>query len=497
MTYGDDHNAGKLVSNHSLYREKILAEQVRQLYNLAPFGFLATFINSLIVFFIMKDVTPYSLLVPWLAAVLTITSIRVALVLWFRSSKLEPATVKTWQERFLISLVCVGLAWGSIGFLPFSNISLAHQVFIAFVLGGMAAGASSTFSMLKAGYIAYSVPSLAPLTLHFFLLNDPFHYAMGAMLSLFGVLLWRISLHNYSINWKSLLLRFENLSMIESLNQAKERVEGLNSQLTEQIDAKLQAEAELRAQHDLLERTVEERTRDLVQANEQLSTAKEAAESANIAKSEFLANMSHEMRTPLAGTLGMINLVLEMEIAAEERQLLEMARRSADSLLPIISDVLDFSRLEAGVMRFKEEDFDLSKVVRTAVEVVSLTAAEKNIALAWKVDESVPEHMIGDEGRLRQVLVNLLGNALKFTEAGRIEVMVRDTGVGIAADQMERIFGKFTQVDSTLTRRHGGTGLGLALTRQIVENWGGKVWAESTVGAGSTFYFTLPMYHED
>jgi signal transduction histidine kinase len=511
MIIGDEHNVDhRLVHNHSLYREQILTEQVKQIYKLAPIGFLATFTNSLIVFFIMQDVMRYSLLIPWLAAVLTVTALRMALVVWFRAVKLEPASAEIWRKRFLVSLIIVGIAWGSIGFFSFSGISLAHQVFIAFVLGGMAAGASSTFSMLKFGYAAYSIPSLAPLTLHFFLMNDSFHYAMGAMTALFGILLWRISQHNYSINRKSLLLRFENITMIESLKRAKERVEGLNSQLSEQIKAKLQAEGELRVHHDLLERVVEERTSALVKANEQLSAAKEAAETANKAKSEFLANMSHEMRTPLAGTLGLINLVLEMEIREDERQLLEMARRSADSLLPIISDVLDFSRLEAGVMRFKEELFGISEVVRTAVEVVSLAAAEKKIELSWQVEESVPEHVTGDEGRLRQVLVNLLGNSIKFTEAGQVEVRarythdeeagrqrilfsVRDTGVGIPLDQIERIFGKFTQIDSSLTRRHGGTGLGLALTRQIVEKWGGTVWAESSVGVGSTFYFTFPV----
>ena len=506
----ENRSDNELLRNHNLYREQILAEQVKQIYKLAPIGFLATVINSLIVFYIMKDVMRYSLLIPWLAALLTITALRMALVVWFRTVKPEPAAASIWQKRFLVSLFLAGAAWGSIGFFPFADISLAHQVFMAFVLGGMAAGASSTFSMLKVGYVAYGIPSLAPLTLHFFLMNDPFHYAMGTMTALFGILLWKISQHNYAINRTSLLLRFENLTMIKSLKQAKERVDGLNSQLSEQIKAKLQAEDELRNQQNLLEQLVEERTSALVKVNEQLIAAKEIAESANLAKSEFLANMSHEMRTPLAGTLGILNLVLEMEIGDEERELLEMARRSADSLLPIISDVLDFSRLEAGEMRFKEELFGLSEVVRTAVEVVSLAAAEKKIELSWQIEESVPERIIGDEGRLRQVLVNLLGNSLKFTEAGRIEVIatnkcddetgcrlilfsVRDSGVGIPDDQMEKIFGKFTQIDSSLTRRHGGTGLGLALTRQIVEKWGGTVWAESSVGVGSTFYFTFPV----
>jgi signal transduction histidine kinase len=278
-----------------------------------------------------------------------------------------------------------------------------------------------------------------------------------------------------------------------------------------EIDAKLNAEAELRSHHEHLESVVKERTADLVTANQQLAAARDAAEAASIAKSAFVANMSHEMRTPLAGALGMIKLVLEMEIGDEERKLLEMAKRSADSLLRIIADVLDFSRLEAGMMSFEEKVFSTTDVVKTAVEVVSLHALEKGLHLSWKVEDSVPEQVKGDDGRLRQVLVNLLGNSVKFTEHGRVEVTVRlfdtpaaagsrfilfsirDTGEGIPADQIEKIFGKFTQLDSSLTRRHGGTGIGLALTREIVEKMGGEIWVESTVGVGSTFYFTLPI----
>jgi signal transduction histidine kinase len=224
--------------------------------------------------------------------------------------------------------------------------------------------------------------------------------------------------------------------------------------------------------------------------------------------------MSHEMRTPLAGVLGMVRLVLDMEIGAEERELLEMAQRSAGSLLRIIADLLDFSRLEAGMMRFEWKPFSISQVVRSAVEVVSLSARERGLQLSWKVEQSLPEQMEGDAGRVRQVLVNLLGNAVKFTPRGGIEVTaapldsaetgdgfilfsVKDTGVGIAADQLENIFGKFTQLDTSLTRSYGGTGLGLALSRQIVERMGGRIWVESSAGQGSTFYFTVPRVPGD
>ena len=523
----------KLLPGHDYHRygEQIFAEQVKQLYALAPAGFVATVLNSLVVFLVLRGEVPDRLLVPWFAALFTVTVLRVSLVVWFRHVTLEPAEAAKWLRRFLLGLLVTGLVWGSIVPLSFARISMAHQVFIAFVLGGMAAGASSTFSTVRHSYLTFSLPALAPLALHFFLVNDNFHIAMGAMCTLFGALLWRISRYHYAVNMTSLLLRFENLEIIESLKRAKEDVEGLNAQLMAEIQAKLAAEAEVQAQQEQLEKTVAERTADLVKVNqelkneieerkqietalteaqEKLMTAKDAAEAASMAKSEFLANMSHEIRTPLAGTLGMVKLVLDMEIGAEERQLLEMAERSADSLLRIIADVLDFSRLEAGMMVFEQEDFVVAEVVRTAVEVVALSARQKGLKVTWDIAPGVPAQVRGDAGRLRQVLVNLLGNALKFTAQGSIAVAardcgeamperrcilfsVRDTGVGIPPEQTEKIFGKFTQADSSSTKRYGGTGLGLALSRQIVERLGGKIWVESRVGVGSTFHFTYPL----
>lgn len=277
----------------------------------------------------------------------------------------------------------------------------------------------------------------------------------------------------------------------------------------------LQTEVEERRQTEQALRESEERLvlaiTDLKESQLKLTTAKEAAEAANRAKSEFLANMSHEMRTPLAGALGMVTLVLEMEIGAEERQMLEMAKRSAESLLRLISDLLDFSRLEAGILVFEKKTFSIPMTVKTAIEVVSIEALEKGLRLLSTLEEAVPEQVKGDEGRLRQVLVNLLGNAVKFTERGEVEVRVspfcdaqaparnfllfsvRDTGIGIPPEQQEKIFGKFVQVNSTARRKYGGTGLGLALSRQIIEIVGGEMWVESELGKGSTFYFTYPL----
>ncbi|QWV95043.1 histidine kinase [Geomonas oryzisoli] len=521
--------SGRSLTNYHRFQEQIFAEQVDQLYRLAPFGMFAATINAVLVFFVLKDVMRLSYLTTWLVLVILVTALRFVLTLRYLKGSRDPALAQRWANRFLVGLVVVGICWGGIGVLPYEHGVLAHQVFVAFVLGGMAAGASTTFATVRHAYSAFAVPTLVPLAVHFILINDAFHLVMAVMVLVFCLLLWRISVHNYELNRTSLLFKYENREVIETLERSKERVDHLNAQLMAEIGARVVAEEELRAQQEQLEQEVEERTAALRESNElllneieerkqyeaalletgkRLAVAQQNAEAANRAKTEFLANMSHEMRTPLAGALGMMKLVLDMEIGAEERNLLEMAKRSADSLVRIISDVLDFSRLEAGKMTFEHKPFALTAVVKSAVEVVSLVAEEKRLRLSWEVDRMLPEVLTGDEGRVRQVLVNLLGNALKFTEQGEIEVKVgpagqgeegiilfsvRDTGIGIPDDQLERIFGRFTQVDSSLTRQHGGTGLGLALTRQIVEKLGGRIWAESREGAGSTFYFTLPL----
>jgi len=492
------------------YKEEILAEQVQLLFSLAPTGMAATPINATIVFFILKAALPGWSLIAWLTVIFIVTLIRAGVLISFRSH-FRPSEARRWGRRFVAGLVLIGIAWGSLGAFPLASLSPTLRVFIAFVLGGMAAGAATTFSPLRGGYLAFSIPALLPLVVRFFLLGGTLDYAMGGMLSLFGLLLWRLSGHNHRLTRTSLLLRFENREIIDSLRQAKENAENLYRTLLSEIEAKRQAEAELKAHKDHLARIVEDRTRDLQRANEQLTATKDAAETANRAKSEFLTNMSHEIRTPLAGTLGMIDLVLELKIGDEERQLLEMARRSTDSLLHLVSDLLDFSRLEAGTMRFERKPFPITRALRTAMEVVSITVREKGLHLSWSLDAAAPEILEQDEGRLRQVLVNLLGNAVKFTDHGEIEIAVRpfrdpdapgrrfllfsvrDTGIGISPPQMEKIFGKFIQVDSSMKRKYGGTGLGLALSRQIVEKMGGKIWAESRSGEGSTFYFTLPL----
>jgi signal transduction histidine kinase/AmiR/NasT family two-component response regulator/HPt (histidine-containing phosphotransfer) domain-containing protein len=310
---------------------------------------------------------------------------------------------------------------------------------------------------------------------------------------------------------------FEKLGHRDGLLILKKPFDGVEVfQLAHALTEKWRLTRQAKRRQEDLEQIVNERTRELQTANAELGAAIQrandlaaVAQEANQAKGGFLASMSHEIRTPMNGVLGMLSLLHDTELSVRQRECIQIARTSADSLLNIINDILDFSKIEAGKLTIEPVAFDLHNAMEEVGEILAANVADKGLDLILRFAPDAPRHVIGDPGRVRQVLTNLVGNAVKFTSTGHVLISlqcerqterrahlrfsVEDTGIGIAPDKLDRIFEKFTQADASTTRRFGGTGLGLAISKQLTELMGGIMAVTSQPGKGSTFSFTLPF----
>jgi signal transduction histidine kinase/ActR/RegA family two-component response regulator len=479
-------------------RREIRAAQVRLLYEQLPWALLATIVNAtLLIAILWREVSPAALMGWWLV-VLAVALGRYG----HRRSYLGSPSASTdwldWERRHIYGVAANGALWGWAGFSFFTPDSYVHQVFLAFVLMGMASGSISTLSSSRGAYPVFLMLALFPYGVQLVHAGDPLHLVMAGMLVLYLTMMAMIGHRLHLTVTESLRLRFDNMDLLQNLTRAKERQETANRELAMQVAEKHSAQEALRKAYAELERRVEERT-------EELTRSEEALRDAARRKDEFLAMLGHELRNPLAPIRNALHLMHKPGASdAVVKRAHEIIDRQIDRMARLVDDLLDVSRIVSGKIRLQDAMLELATVINHAVEgsLPFIEARGQHLVLHVPGE---PLWIKGDLVRLDQVISNLLNNAAKYSDAGAclgldvlvseqwVSVRVQDNGCGITPEFLPRVFDLFSQGDHSLARTQGGLGLGLTLVKRLVEMHGGHVEVHSEgPGHGSEFLVHLP-----
>jgi signal transduction histidine kinase/ActR/RegA family two-component response regulator len=463
---------------------RVRADLLRTAYHDGLYGASFAFFVILVFAYAIHTAFPARIVIPWLALALVCNTLRLVSRWAYLRQPVPAAETHRWELRFVAVSGVTGLSWGVGAWLFYTPEDSIYRVMVVLVIAGMTTGASRLLAPIRNANLAYVYFSIGPLMAKLLLNPDTRSYTMGMFCVLYLAYMSIAARQQAGTLHRTVRLGYENAALVESLGAAKERAERLNAELSAEIQRREGVETELRQ-------------------------ASASALAASQAKSDFLATMSHEIRTPMNGIIGMLRIVSDTPLTPDQRDHIETASTSADKLLDLLSNILDFSKIESGHLELERIVFSPGALVQQVADLLRPRAAAKSLELVASIDPALPAGVLGDPTRLRQVLFNLLGNAIKFTDRGRITLSatvataengrcavtfrVADTGIGIDPDAQARLFRPFTQGDSSMSRRFGGTGLGLAISQKLVDAMGGTVAAESNPGQGAVFHFTLPF----